>query len=58
MELQKRDRGWVRTAKDIEMKYDLGRITKLGKKLETSNETLERLMEENEDLHKVWRFRK
>lgn len=50
MELPRRDRGSVRTAKDIEMKYDLGRVAKLDKKLDVNSETLDRLVEQSVDL--------
>lgn len=50
MELQKRDRGSVRTARDIERKYNLGRIAENGKKADMASEQIEQLLEDIKEL--------
>jgi len=50
MELQKRDRGSVRTARDIERKYNLGRIAENEKKANMASEQIEKLLEDTKEL--------
>lgn len=50
MELQKRDRGLVRMARDIEMKYDLSGIERNGQKLETESERVDELIQDTKEL--------
>lgn len=50
MELQKRDRGSVRTARDIERKYNLGQIAENGKKADMASEQIEKLLEDTKEL--------
>lgn len=52
MELQKRDRGSVRTAKDIERKYNLGRIIENGRKADMASEQIDKLLQDTNDLEK------
>ena len=40
MELQKRDRSLARTAKDVERKYNLGRVSEIDRELKGKAETI------------------
>ena len=50
MDLQKRDRGSVRTARDIERKYNLGRIVENGKKADMASEQIDKLLQDTKEL--------
>lgn len=50
MEVPKRDRGLVRTAKDLEVKYNLSEMSRLRKESGVSRETVDGLVKDNEEL--------
>ncbi len=50
MELQKRDRSLARTAKDVERKYNLGRVSEIDRELKGKAETIMELEKKNEEL--------
>lgn len=50
MDLQKRDRGSVRTARDIERKYNLGGMVENGKKADMAWEEIDKLWKDTKEL--------